>query len=248
MSGAMADLPTSAERPVTLPPPVTGLKGRYCVIIPAYQAAKTIGPVVARVKATGLPIVVVDDGSRDDTAAVASQQGALVISHLRNQGKGLALRTGFDYAVRTGFDGVVTFDSDGQHDAADIAALVRAGEVQHAGLVLGNRMGAPGPMPPLRQRTNRLLSQIVSWLAKQPIPDSQSGFRFVRKEVLETIRLVARRYEIETELLVKAARRRWKIISVPVASIYHSDHHSHIRPLRDTARFAGLIVHLLGWR
>lgn len=244
----MADLPTPAEHPVTAPAGQSAVKGRYCIIIPAFQAGKTIGPLVSRLKATGLPVVVIDDGSRDETAAVASQLGALVISHLRNQGKGQALRTGFDYAVRTGYDGVVTLDSDGQHDPAEIGPLIRAGEVQHAGLVLGNRMINGAAMPLLRRRTNRLMSSIVSWMAKQPIPDSQCGLRFIRKELLETIKLKATRYEIETELLVKAARRRWKIISIPIASIYHHDHKSHIRPVRDTFQFLGLLVRLATWR
>lgn len=217
------------------------MSGRYCAVIPAYDAAGTIGALVKRIKATGLDVVVVDDGSTDRTASVASSEGALVISHLRNQGKGSALRTGFEHALRARYDGVVTLDSDGQHDPADIPHLIRAGEVQHAGIVLGDRMTNGSRMPPVRRWTNRLMSAIVSALARQPIPDSQCGFRLIRREVLERVPLRARRYELETELLCAAAKRRWKIISVPVQCIYR-DQRSLIRPVRDGMRFLGVIL------
>ena len=222
------------------------MNGRYCVVIPAYQAQKTIGALVRRVKASGLPVVVVDDGSSDRTAAVASDEGALVISHLRNQGKGHALRTGFEYALRAQYDGVVTIDSDGQHDPGEIPQLVQAGERQHAGIVLGNRMTTNGAaMPPLRRWTNWLMSSLISVLTHQQIPDTQSGFRFIRKEVLQDVSLRAKRFEVESELLLRAARRRWKIISVPVRSIYDG-RPSHIQPLQDGLRFVGLMLrHLI---
>ena len=220
------------------------VNGRYCVVIPAFQAERTIGEVVRAIKSQGLSVVVIDDGSRDRTAAAASAEGALVISHLKNLGKGAALRAGFSYALRSGFDGVITMDSDGQHDAEEIQLLVHAGEQQHAGIVLGNRMADPGAMPRVRRLTNRFMSAVISRLARQPIPDSQCGFRFIRKEVLQSLPLRATRFEIESELLLGAAVRRWKIVSVPVRSHY-SNHESHIRPLRDTVRFLGLVVRYL---
>ena len=221
------------------------MNGRYCVVIPAFEAAKTIGELIRRIKPHGLGIVVVDDGSRDRTAAIAAQEGALVISHLRNQGKGSALRTGFEYTLRSRYDGVITLDSDGQHDPAEIPSLIRAGEVQHAGIVLGNRITNGAVMPPVRRWTNTVMSGIVSSIARQRIPDSQCGFRFIRKEVLESVPLRAKHFEIETELVLGAAKRRWKIISVPVRSIYQEHHQSHIRPLQDTIRFLGLVVRYL---
>ena len=223
------------------------MAGRYCVVIPAFNAAGTIGEVVRRAKAEGLAVIVVDDGSTDETAAVAAEQGALVISHLRNQGKGCALRTGFMHALRSRFEGVVTLDSDGQYDPSEIQQLIAAGERQHAGLVLGNRMLNGTPMPRARRWINALMSLLVSMRIRQRIPDSQCGFRFIRKEVLDTIPLRARRFEAETELVVWAAARRWKIISVPVRSIYQR-HASHIRPVRDTLRFLGVLIRSLTWR
>ncbi len=224
------------------------MNGRYCVVIPAFNAATTIGELVRRVRHQGIEVVVVDDGSTDQTAPVASAQGAVVISHLRNEGKGRALRTGFEYALRSQYDGVVTMDSDGQHDPAEIPQLIRAGEVQHAGLAIGNRLDGNTPMPLARRLTNQLMSAVVSAVARQHIPDTQCGFRFVRKEVLADTPLRARRFEIETELVIGAAARRWKIVSVPVRSIYQ-DERSYIRPVRDGIRFVGTVLrHLIRQR
>lgn len=223
------------------------MTGRYCVIIPAFNAAKTIGELVRNVKAQGLNVVIIDDGSHDQTASIASAQGALVISHLRNQGKGRALRTGFEYALRAQYDGVVTLDGDGQHDPAEILQLIRAGEHQHAGIVIGDRMKNGAPMPRMRRWTNALMSSIVSSIARQHIPDSQCGFRFIRREVLAQVPLRSQRFEIETELLFGAAARKWKIVSIPVRSIY-GRHQSHIRPLRDAARFLTVTLRFLLFR
>jgi len=235
--------PAAAPRPAVSRPSV---HGRYCVVIPAFQAGQTIGPIVERVKTLGLDVVVVDDGSRDATATAASARGAVVISHLRNRGKGQALRSGFDYARRQRYDGVVTMDSDGQHDPSEILLLIRAAEVQHAGMVLGNRMADGTVMPAVRRRTNRLMSAIVSAIAKQPIPDTQCGFRVIRRELLDSIPLRTTRYEVETELLLAAAARRWKIVSVPVRAIY-DNHRSHIRPLTDGLRFIALVTRHVLW-
>jgi glycosyltransferase involved in cell wall biosynthesis len=220
---------------------------RYCVIIPALNVAETIGALVRQIRAHGFEPIVVNDGSRDRTAVIASQAGALVISHLRTLGKGCALRTGFAFALKAQYDGVVTMDGDGQHDPTEIGRLIRIGERRHAGVVVGYRRINGDSMPRIRRWTNRLMSAIVSLLTRQPIPDSQCGFRFIRKEVLERVPLRATRFEVETELVVRAAAQRWKIVSVPIQSIYHAQHRSHIRPLRDAVRFLGLLLrHLVG--
>jgi glycosyltransferase involved in cell wall biosynthesis len=217
---------------------------RYCVVIPAFDAEKTIGALVRGAKLQGFEVIVVDDGSRDQTASLASAEGALVISHLRNEGKGRALRTGFEHALRASYDGVITMDGDGQHDPTEIEPLVKAGEYQHAGIAIGNRLTNGASMPRLRWWTNWLMSAIVSALVRHRIPDSQCGFRFIRRELLSELTLRANRFDIDTELLLGAAARRWKIISVPIRSIYHNER-SHIRPLRDGILFvAQLLRHL----
>ena len=221
-----------------------GMRGKYCVVIPAYHAEKTIGALVKSIKAQGFVVLVVDDGSRDHTASIASKEGALVISHLRNQGKGLALRTGFDHALRHGFDGVVTLDSDGQHDPQEISKLIEEGERQHAGMTIGNRMSNGISMPAPRRVTNRVMSAIVSRISGIRVPDSQSGFRMIRRELLSQVPLSATRFDIETELVLRAASRRWKIVSIPVRSIYQNER-SHIQPLSDGLRFLILVLRYL---
>jgi glycosyltransferase involved in cell wall biosynthesis len=223
------------------------MKGRYCVVIPAVDAAGSIAALVRGAKAHGLGVVVIDDGSSDRTASLAAAEGALVISHLRTQGKGRALRTGFEHALRARFDGVITMDADGQHDPSDIPSLIHAAEHQHAALVLGNRLADGVIMPRPRRFANRLMSGIISAVARQPFPDSQCGFRLVRREVLESVPLRSRRYEIESELLLGASRRKWKIVSVPVRSIYNG-HQSRIRPVREAVRFAGVVLRALASR
>lgn len=216
---------------------------RYCVIIPALEAAGTIGPLVGRLRHQGLSVLVVDDGSRDATAAAASAQGATVISHLRNQGKGAALRTGFAHALRARYDGVVTMDSDGQHDPDDLPVLLQAVQTHRAGIVIGNRLADGRAMPVIRRWTNAAMSWLVSGLTGVRIPDSQSGFRVIRREVLERVTLRAVHFEIETELLLAAAGR-WPIVSVPVRTIYGGER-SRIRPLRDAARFVRVVARQL---
>ena len=101
---------------------------RACVIIPGYNAAATLGPLIHRIRAMGLDVVMVNDGSIDQTAKTATEAGARVISHVHNQGKGTALRTGFAYALQAGYDMIVTMDSDGQHDPNDIPRLLEAAQ------------------------------------------------------------------------------------------------------------------------
>lgn len=224
------------------------LSERYCIVIPAYNAAKTIGGVVRAAKGQAADVVVVDDGSTDETAAVASREGALVISHVRNQGKGAALRTGFEHVLRTECDGVVTLDSDGQHDPQEIPRLITEGRRQHAGIVIGNRLQDGAAMPPLRRWTNLVMSGLISRLTHQHIPDSQCGFRLIRREVLRSIpALRASRFDFETEVLLAAARQRWKTISIPVRAIYRSEP-SHIQPLRDGVRFLLVLLRYAGPR
>lgn len=214
---------------------------RACVVIPAYNAAKTLGPLVRQIRQMGLEAVVVDDGSTDQTARVATEAGMLVISHLGNQGKGAAVRSGFAFALQGGYDAVVTLDSDGQHDPREIPRLLQAISSSRAAVVVGNRLQHGTAMPRSRRWTNRVMSWIVSVMTRQPIPDSQCGLRVIRREALGTLQLSCRRFEIETEVLLEAARRGWLIASVPIQTIYDG-HPSHICPVRDGVRFLRLIA------
>lgn len=218
---------------------------RSCVVIPAFNAAKTLGALVKQVKALKLDPVVVNDGSTDETAKVAMDAGALVISHLANKGKGTALRTGFAFALEHGYEAVVTMDSDGQHDPTEILRLIDEAAAKPASVVVGNRTIDRQHMPLIRRWTNRVMSAIVSSLTRQPIPDSQCGFRLVRRDVIQAVRLRSRHFDIETELLLAASRGGWTVTSVPIRTIYQNGHSSHIRPVRDGLRFFTVVLRYL---
>ena len=215
---------------------------RVCAIIPALNASATVGRIVERVRQLGLDPIVVNDGSTDATVQAATTAGARVISHITNQGKGLALRSGFAVALQFGYDAVVTLDSDGQHDPEDIPRLLDACRAQQAWIVIGHRIIDNERMPVVRQWTNRVMSFLVSRVARQTIPDSQCGLRVIRREVLQMLHLTGERFDLETELLLAVAARGWPIRSVPIRTIYQPAHRSHIQPLRDGLRFVGLVA------
>ena len=214
---------------------------RACAIIPAYNAAKSLAPLLERMRPLGLDVVVINDGSTDDTAAVAARAGTLVITHLRNRGKGAALRTGFAYALQSGYEAVVTLDSDGQHDPSEIPKLLEAAAKPDGAMVVGRRVFDAPMMPFARRSTNRFMSWLISKMAGAPMPDSQCGFRVIRRDALATLRLSSRRFDIETEMLLAAARGKWPIRFVPIRTIYE-DHASHIRPIVDGLRFFRLVL------
>lgn len=217
------------------------------VIIPAYQAERTVRRVVQLVGLYGLPVLVVDDASSDATALEARAAGARVLTLPINRGKGNALRRGFELALREGHDWVLTLDADGQHLPSEIPHFLEVAGLGHHDLILGNRMGAPAAMPWDRRLTNRFMSWLISRITRRWIPDSQCGFRMISARVLRGVELTADRYEIETELAVKAVWAGFRTASIPVSSIYRRET-SFIRPLRDTVRFLLLLRTLRRWR
>lgn len=224
---------------------------RTLVIIPCKDLENEVADVVDGVFALGLglDVVVVDDGSTDETSRAARDAGAHVLRHEQNLGKGAALKTGFEYAVREGYEAVITMDGDGQHDPAAIPDFLEAIERTGADIIVGTRMQAVGDMPKLRIWTNRTTSRIVSLLARQDIQDSQSGYRMIRAGVLKDVvrSFVTSRYDTESELLIRAARRGYRTAAVSIKSIYQGTV-SHINPVVDTFRFIRLVTRSLFWR
>ncbi|MCX5681719.1 MAG: glycosyltransferase family 2 protein, partial [Candidatus Omnitrophica bacterium] len=206
---------------------------KVCIVIPVYNESRQIGEIVKKIKARGLDIVVIDDGSTDHSYTLARDNGAVVIAHPAKQGKGVSLRDGFSYAVTHGFDGVVAMDGDGQHAIEDIDIFIQKVQHESCSVISGNRMLDPKAMPFVRRWVNRFMSFIISSICHQSIPDSQCGFRFISTDVLKSINLTSTEFEIETEVLVKAARKGFKISSVPIQTIYR-DEFSKINPWTDT--------------
>jgi hypothetical protein len=211
------------------------------VIIPAYQAEAHVGDVVrrCRVQTEVAGVIVVDDGSADATGDAAHAAGARLLTHLVNRGKGAALMTGFREASALGWEAAITLDADGQHDPNDIPRFIAESHRTRADIVVGARARASTPMPLPRRLSNRLSSAVVSRLAGTPIPDSQSGYRLVARRVWELLPLSRVRYDFESEILIRAARHGYVIVSLPIETHY-ADEKSHFRPFRDTARMIGV--------
>ena len=218
-----------------------------CVLIPAYNEARTIEDVVRRAKKYARNVMVLDDGSTDATARLARQAGAEVIGHPTNRGKGAALQKGFRKALAEGWSQLVVIDGDGQHEPEEIPAFLRAAEDEQAAVVIGNRMGNIANMPAVRYYTNLVTSAIISRLVKQRVPDSQCGYRLIRREVLDKINFTTTNYDTESELLVEAGRQGFKICSVPIKSIY-AGQESRIKPGKDTLRFIRLVLRSIIFR
>lgn len=218
------------------------------VVVPAYNAGKFLADVIPHI-ARHVPverIIVVDDGSSDDTGDVAAGTGALVVTHNPNRGKGAALRTGIDKAGEIGARFAVTIDADGQHDPDEIPSFVEQQRRTSADIVVGNRMAATEGMPWLRLMTNRFTSHIVSMRARTKIPDSQNGYRLISTELFSRIKLETTRYDTESEILIRAGRMGARITSVPTKTIY-GDEVSSINPFVDTGRFMRMVLRSFFW-
>jgi glycosyltransferase involved in cell wall biosynthesis len=208
-------------------------------VIPALDAARTLAAVVRGVREAvpGVRVVVVDDGSHDGTAAIAVACADRVVQFFSNRGKGAALRAGFQVAAAWKVSAVLTIDADGQHDPACAPRLVAA--LGFADIAIGARARAGTEMPWHRRLSNAVSSAAISACAGRSLPDSQSGYRAMRADILARIDPVGDRYEYETDLLIRAARAGFRIASLPVPTIYGAP--SHFRLVRDSARVARTI-------
>ncbi len=214
---------------------------RICVVVPAFNESETVGKLTGKLLPYVEEVIVVDDGSTDHTSRKAEEAGATVLRHFRNRGKGAALRTGFNHAVKAGYDGVITIDADGQHDYREIPLFINEARKCGADIILGTRMGSVSRMPLIRLLTNIVTSFIVSILSHQRISDSQTGFRLIKREVLEKVNLKTRNYEAESEILIKAGRQGFKITEIPIKTIYGKQS-SNINAFTDTLRFIRLVL------
>ncbi len=209
---------------------------KICVLIPAHNEQKEISRLVEQVRAKALDVIVVDDGSVDQTALLAQNAGAYVLSNQQRQGKGFSLKRGFAYLLEQGYQGVVAMDADGQHDPADLDGFLAAAKDKTMCVVNGTRMKNAAGMPLVRRITNRLMSAMISGICRRSIEDTQCGYRYISADVLRKISLVSNDFEIETEVLIKSCRAGAEIISVPIQTIYR-DEKSKINPIKDTVRF-----------
>jgi len=215
-------------------------RARWCVIVPAYHEEKCIGRVIREIHEHCPDVVVVDDGSTDNTLLVAEQAGAIVIRHETNMGKGIALNSGFSYAQQNGFDFVIVMDADGQHAPGEIPRFVEAYVRTGIPVLIGNRMADVHSMPLVRRCTNRFMSWLLSREMGQYVPDTQCGFRLYRSDVIPFVSTESVGYAAESEILLHIAERGIRIDNVPISTIY-GDEQSSVHPVRDTWRFFNML-------
>lgn len=216
-------------------------------IVPAFQAARTVGDVVSSLRAVwpvaDAPILVVDDGSSDETAARARDAGAEVLVHTENRGKGRALLTGLERAAELGAQAVVSVDADGQHPAEEAARLALHPAPSDA-LVLGIRDLASAGAPRANRTSNAISNFFLSAFSGRRMLDTQCGLR--RYPVRPTLGLAigGRGYSFEAEALLRAARAGWRIEQVPVRVVYppESERVTHFHVARDPARIVARVV------
>lgn len=213
------------------------------VVIPSYNEARTIGTIVQDIVNMGLSVLVIDDGSADNTERLALDAGAMVLRHKVNKGKGYSVRQAIKYVLdKTRYEWLLIMDGDGQHHTEDIASFLKAtdqdGEVD---MVLGNRMSDAEGMPKVRYWTNKFTSGVLSAICRHEIPDSQCGYRLLKTDAVRRMNLETEKYDIESEMLIEAAEMQMNVVSVPIRTIY-GDEVSAINPIRDTLKFFNLIV------
>jgi glycosyltransferase involved in cell wall biosynthesis len=208
-------------------------------LIPGFNEAPRITPVVTATLRQ-LPVMVVDDGSTDDTAARAREAGATVIEQRPNQGKGAALRAGFRRAIADGADAILTLDADGQHDPAEIPAFLAAwSDDPRPDLVIGRRNFRA--MPPIRRLSNVLGRRAISWAIGRDIPDNQSGYRLVSRRLAEaTLASHETGFALEVEQITTCVRMGGRIAWVPIRTIY-AGAPSHIRPMAHLREFVRIV-------
>ncbi|HJQ97624.1 MAG TPA: glycosyltransferase family 2 protein [Candidatus Polarisedimenticolaceae bacterium] len=214
---------------------------RFAIAIPAYEAEATIGEVIRRSLAFG-PVVVVDDGSPDRTGDEARARGVPVLVHDVNLGKGRALRTAFTHLLAEGYDAVVTLDADGQHPPEEVPRLVDAWS-SGADLVLGTRDHLYDGMSKVRRTSNASSSWLISRVAGRSLPDCQTGFRVYSRRLLDAVGFPESRFEAESAVLVRAARRGFRIAGVPIRlDTVDGRATSHYRPVVDSLRIARAVT------
>jgi len=213
---------------------------RTAAVIPAYNAAKTLGPIVADVRRLIPDVVVVNDASTDATAEVAEAAGAEVLHHPHNRGKGAAVRTGIEHLTARGMDRAVALDADGQHLPQEIPKLLAESDRYPEAMVLAVRDKTGQPIAAMNRFANGVADWMTSWVAGRDFPDTQCGFRVYPLPAVPELRAQGERMEYDIEILILAARAGMNIRNVRTRVYYPpvAERESYYRPIEDTARIA----------
>jgi glycosyltransferase involved in cell wall biosynthesis len=228
--------------------PLVHIRSQTAAVIPAYQDEKHIGDIVRRTREQLDRVLVIDDGSTDQTAQRAREAGAAVIVHAENRGKGEAIKTGLGHWLDQEITWLTLLDSDGQHLPEEIDRFLAAAAsldspepcakaaATRPTFFIGNRMTNVAGMPFVRRIVNRYMSRRISRVCGQEIPDTQCGFRMLNRRLIPELLGGGHRFDYETEVLIIASRKGYRIESVPITTVY-TDQVSKIHPALDALRF-----------
>jgi glycosyltransferase involved in cell wall biosynthesis len=218
----------------------TSETNNFIALIPAYNESSCISEVIAATKLS-LDVLVIDDGSSDDTAEQARQAGAKVLSQGKNQGKGVALRAGFAYALEGENQAVITLDADGQHDPVEIPKFLRAFQEKRPNLIIGQRDFSQ--MPPIRRLANSIGQWSFSWALGQHVPDNQSGYRLIDHTMMRAmLNSKEAGFEFEVDMIVTCAILGLNISWVPIQTIYRGES-SHIHAYDHIVNYFRILYH-----
>lgn len=229
-------------------------KTNIAILMPAYNEGKYIKNVLSECLQYRLDLIIVDDGSTDNSIEIIEkfpkpvEPKIILIKHQLNKGKGEALKTGFNLAAKNNYSGVITLDADGQHKVSEIEDFIRMAENENPDIIVGSRFKNTKGMPFIRLATNFFTSWLISAIAGKKIDDVQSGFRYVSLRALKNINLETKNFDTEPEMLLKASWLNYIIKNIPISTIYHKDFVSHVNPIKDTIKFFKLVFRSLKWK
>ena len=210
------------------------------IVIPAYNEGKTIFEVLQKTKQFSKNIIVVDDGSQDNTVSEAARAEVKVIKHKVNLGKGAALKTGCEYALQQGASKIIAMDADGQHDPQEIPVFLAA--LDQYEIAFGSRK-APKSMPAILKFGNKVLTKTMQILYGVRVEDSQCGYRGFTAEAYRKIRWEATDYYVETEMAIKAGKKKLKHTTIPIETIY-ADKYKGTTVIDGVA----IVIKMIGWK
>lgn len=220
---------------------------KWSIIIPAYNAGKYLPELFSEIAkfSTLDKVVVINDGSSDNTIKVCEDNNIALVSHKKNKGKGAALRTGFEFCLEKGDDFVITMDADGQHSPEFIPDFIKKYEETRKDIIIGNRLADTSNMPRDRVFSNKTTTFLLSLISGQKLYDSQSGYRLISCKVLQNIDTISDKFDMESEQLVKASRAGYRIDQIPIKTIYDDEGSSSIHRFKDTYRFIKMFFRLI---
>lgn len=223
----------------------TDYRQQVVALIPAFNEERVISTILEQTKQL-LPTVVVDDGSSDGTPDLVRAAGVQLLQHSHNQGKGAALRTGFEWALEVNAAAVLTLDADGQHDPLEIPKFLVVLKATGADLIVGRRQFHRMPFP--RNLTNPFGSWLLSLIVGEGIPDNQSGYRLYGRRLIEALDFGTAGFEFEVEVFGTAIQNDMRIEWVDIRTIYHTQTTSYFHPILDSGRFFGALWRARSWR